>query len=81
MTTNIRAKFTDGHIVPLQPLDIEEGADLSVQIRVRPARSPEERRRRTMSVVGAWKGRKDIEEMQRRLREARISGSREKPTP
>ena len=32
MTTRVKAKFTNGHIVPLEPLDIEEGAELSVAI-------------------------------------------------
>ena len=81
MTTNIRAKFTEGHIVPIEPLDIEEGADLFVQVWVKPARSAEERRKRTMSAIGAWKGRRDIEEMKRRLHDARITGSKEKPLP
>ena len=81
MTTDIRAKFTDGHIVPLEPLDIEEGADLFVQVQVKPVRSPEERRKSTMSAIGAWKGRRDIEEMKRRLHDARIAGSEEKPLP
>ena len=81
MTTSIRAKFTDGHIVPLEPLDIEEGADLFVQVRVKPARAAEESRKRTMSAIGAWKGRRDIEDMKRRLHDARIAGSREKSLP
>ena len=28
----VKAKFSDGHIVPLEPLEIEEGAELSVEI-------------------------------------------------
>ena len=81
MTATIRAKFTNGNIVPLEPLDIEEGTDLSVDIQIKPARSAEERRKRTMSAIGAWKGRRDIEEMKRSLYEARIAGSREEPLP
>ena len=30
MQRTIRAKFTNGHIVPAEPLDIEEGEDLLV---------------------------------------------------
>ena len=73
MTATIRAKFTNGNIVPLEPLDIEEGADLSVDIQIKPARSAEERRKRTISAIGAWKDREDIEEMKRRLYDARIA--------
>ena len=32
MITNIRAKFTNGHIVPLEPLDIEDGEEVTVTI-------------------------------------------------
>ena len=32
MITRIKAKFTNGHIVPLEPLDIEEGVELVVAI-------------------------------------------------
>ena len=81
MTATIRAKFTNGNIVPLEPLDIEEGTDLSVHVQTKPARSAEERRKRTISAIGAWKDREDIEEMKRRLYDARIAGSREMPTP
>ena len=40
----VRAKFTNGHIVPLERLDIEEGAELSVDIDIEPSRSGQERR-------------------------------------
>lgn len=43
MITRIKAKFTNGHIVPLERLDIEEGAELSIDIDVAPSRpGPEE---------------------------------------
>ena len=79
MTTKVKAKFTNGHIVPLEPLDIEEGADLSIEVSVAPHRSDEERMKRTMSAAGGWKGRHDPEELKRRLYEARLVGSKEKP--
>ena len=80
MITNIKAKFTNGHIVPLERLDIEEGADLSVDIDVEPHASNHDRMKRTMSAAGGWKGRHDPEELKRTLYEACLSGSREKPT-
>ena len=32
MTTSIRAKYTNGALVPLEPLDLEEGAEIVVSI-------------------------------------------------
>ena len=46
MITRIKAKFTNGHIVPLERLDIldiKEGAELSIDIDIAPSRpGPEE---------------------------------------
>ena len=39
MITRVKARFTNGHIVPLERLDIEEGAELSVDIDIEPSRS------------------------------------------
>ncbi len=43
----VKAKFTNGHIVPLQRLDIEEGAELSVAIDIEPLHSDQERMKKT----------------------------------
>ena len=43
MIARVKAKFTNGHIVPLERLDIEEGAELSVDIDIAPSRSDQER--------------------------------------
>ncbi len=32
MTTNIKARYTNGALVPLEPLDLEEGAVVSVSV-------------------------------------------------
>ncbi len=79
MTTRVRAKFTSGHIIPLERLDIEEGAELSIDIDVQSSVSDLERMKKTMSAAGGWKGRRDPEELKRTLYEARLSGSRERP--
>ena len=71
MITRIKARFTNGHIVPLERLDIEEGAELSVDIDVAPGRSDQERMKRTMSSAGGWKGLHDPEEFKRTIYEAR----------
>ena len=34
MINGVKAKYSKGAIVPLEPLDIEEGADLSISIEV-----------------------------------------------
>ena len=36
MNATIRATYSNGAIVPLEPLDIEEGANLSITIEVEP---------------------------------------------
>ena len=43
MVTRLKAKFINGHIVPLERLDIEEGAELSVDIEVE-SRAPGQER-------------------------------------
>ena len=42
MIMRVKAKFTNGHIVPLERLDIEEGAEVSVDIEVESRASDEE---------------------------------------
>ena len=32
MIANVKAKFTNGHIVPLEPLDLEDGEEVTVTI-------------------------------------------------
>ena len=36
MIEGVKAKFSKGAIIPLEPLDIEEGASLSVSIDIQP---------------------------------------------
>lgn len=56
MVMRVKAKFSDGHIIPLEPLDIEEGAELSVEIDVEPRSSDQERMKRTMSADRGLEG-------------------------
>ena len=55
MTTRVKAKFTNGHIVPLERLDIEEGAELSVDIEVEPSALGQERIKKTAPEAEDWK--------------------------
>ena len=34
MITNVKATYADGALVPLQPLDLEEGAEVTVTVSV-----------------------------------------------
>lgn len=36
MIDGVKARYSKGAIVPLEPLDIEEGANLSISIEVKP---------------------------------------------
>lgn len=38
MNTTVRATYSNGAIIPLDPLDIDEGANLSITITVEPSR-------------------------------------------
>ena len=76
MITRVKARFTNGHIVPLERLDIEEEAELSVDIEVEPSALGQERMKRTMSAAGGWKGTHDPDELIRDIYEARIAGSK-----
>ena len=71
MITRVKAKFINGSIIPIERLDIEEGAELSVDIDIQPRRSDKERIKRTMSAAGGWKGHHDPEALKRTLYEAR----------
>ena len=74
----MKATYSKGVLTPLESLALEEGAEVTVSIDVRPAMSEEERRVQSRAAVGAWKGKIDGEELKRTLYEARISGSRDR---
>ena len=76
MIESVKARYSRGVIVPMEALDIEEGADLSITIDIRPPLSDEERIELTKSAAGSWKGSGDPAEMKRMLYEARLRGSR-----
>ena len=76
---HFRARFSKGVLEPLEELDLEEGAEVSVSIEKAPSatRNLEAFRR----AAGGWKGNSDPEELKRMIYEARIAGSREPPDP
>ena len=63
--------------MPLEPLSLEDGDEVTVSIGAEPQLSDEERLRITRSAAGGWKGSHDPEELKRTLYEARLTGSRE----
>lgn len=77
MLTTIRAKFSNGPLVPLEPVEIEEGRVLFVTLDIKPNIPYEERLKRFRSASGGWKGSHDPDELTRMLYEARRAGSRE----
>ncbi len=77
MLKTVKATYSKGVLTPLEPLALEEGAEATVSIDVRPEMSEEERRLLSRAAVGAWKGKIDGEELKRTLYEARMSGSRD----
>ena len=72
----IRARFSEGVLRPLEGLNLREGAEVLITVAVRPEMPKEERRARSRAAVGAWKGRIDGEKLKQTLYEARVSGSR-----
>ena len=81
MRKKIKAKYTDGMLVPLMPLDLEEGAEVTLSVESVDELSLEERIKITKSAAGKWKGLHDPEEFIRRVQESRRVGSRVEPTP
>ena len=72
----IRARFSEGVLRPLEGLNLREGTEVLITVAVRPEILEEERRARSRAAVGAWKGRIDGEKLKQTLYEARVSGSR-----
>ena len=54
MITNVRARFPEGVLWPLEPLDLEEGAEMTVSIEDVP--SPDRVIYALRATAGAWKG-------------------------
>lgn len=78
MTTPIKARFSNGALVPLEPLDLEEGDEVTVSIE-----HPLKRDRVAKAFnasKGGWVGLHDPEELKRMIYDARLTGSRQKPS-
>ena len=77
MNSVVRARYRRGAIVPLDPLDIEEGASLLVSVEVESRASRAERGLKALrAAAGGWKGSHNPDELIRNIYEARLEGSR-----
>ncbi len=85
MAREIRGRYSGGVVLPLEDLDLEEGAEVVIA----PIDNPEseapsaddvaeaERKRKAfLSSFGGWKGMHDPDELIRMIYEARRTGSR-----
>ena len=73
MPKKLRAKFANGILTPLEHVNLPEGAVVTVSIEDEPQLSPEERAKILKSTAGAWEGKRDPEELKRKLRSPRLS--------
>lgn len=73
MPKKLRAKFANGVLVPLDELDLEEGAEITLSIDDAPQLSPEERAEKMKSTAGVWTEQEDLEKIRRALRGPRLS--------
>ena len=74
---SIRARYSKGVLEPLEELDLEEGAEVSVSTEEAPsADEADEAFRRS---AGSWKGNSDPDALIRMIYESRITGSRIPP--
>ena len=78
MIANVKARYANGVLTPLEPLDLEEGDEVTVSI------EHSLKRDRVAEAFnaskGGWVGLHDPEELKRMIYDARLTGSREKPS-
>ena len=77
MIAKVRARYADGVLTPLEPLDLEEGAEVTVSVEGLSARL--ESRKGILAAAGGWAGQGDWDEFIRMIYEARLTGSRSWP--
>ena len=67
MRTTIRVRYSDGVLVPLESLEMEEGNEFFVSFDDKEFLSKKERRARFKAAAGGWKGTIDAEELKRKI--------------
>ena len=73
----LKARFSEGVLKPLERLDLEEGAEVLITLDAGLTETGELRRRRSKASAGAWGRPGDGERLKRALSEARVAGSRD----
>ena len=75
----VKATYSNGALTPLEPVELKEGAEVTVSIEDTP--SLERTLRALRKTAGAWEGKHDPEEFKQMIYQARIDGSRHTPKP
>ena len=80
MIDSVEARYLNGAIVPMETLDIEEGASLLVSIEVQSQVSDAERGLKALrATAGGWKGTHDPDELIGNIYESRLVNTRPEP--
>ena len=79
MLMNVKVKFSGGVLRPLEPLNLEEGKEVTVSIEDVPSSTGAIQALRASA--GGWVGSHDPDELKRTIYEARVTGSRMKLEP
>ena len=75
MSRKIRAIFSNGKLTPLEPIDLKEGAEVTVSIDDKPQLSDEERLARFKVAAGGWEDNSEYwENFKEYIYEARSRG-------
>ena len=74
MLRTIKAKFTDGVLVPLESLNLTEGDEVLVTIQPKQAQAHEDLTETSIAAGGGWAGSIDGEELKRRIYTSRHRG-------
>ena len=75
----VKAKFSEGTLIPLESIDLKEGDEVILSISRIP--STEDALRALKASAGGWEGLHDPGEFKRMIYQARIDGSRHTPKP
>ena len=80
MIDSVEARYLNGAIVPMESLDIEEGAALLISIEVKVQDSATERGLKALrATAGRWKGTHDPDELINNIYVSRLVNTRPEP--
>ena len=82
MVKKVRARYSEGSLTPLAPLDLSEGEVVTLTVEVDSQVSKEERRKKSMATAGAWADNSEYwENFKEYLYEARSRGLSDEEKP